>query len=147
MKKLSISSSMVPSQRHTEQGCVNRGEFGPNDWKFDIMRTPKLDWAPDVALYSDCNYFTKTEAHQKLKTMMFNQPTGNSPIYGHTNYFLNPLDQSQTNSHMSAYKGQEVTRVADNTSPAYVMHAPAYQYPITSGPSPWINNYISSRTR
>lgn len=147
MKSVSIAQSMIPSQRGTVQSCVNPREFSETDWQFNVNRAYQLDWAPGAAMNSNLNYFTQMEPHQKIKNGMFNPLTGREPIYGHTNYTLNPLDQEQTGSHMAAYQLQKQTRVADNMSPLPSMRFPPYQYPINTPTSAWVHSYQGSRSR
>jgi len=144
---MSIARSMVPAQRGTVQSVVNPREFGPNDWEFSVSRATQLDWVPGTALNSNLNFFTQREPHQQIKNGMFNPLTGQEPIYGHTNYQLNPLDQEQTGSHMSAYQLQKQTRVSDNMSPLHSMRFPTYQYPINTPTSAWVHAYQGSGTR
>jgi hypothetical protein len=128
---MSISASLVPSQESTRQGMVNPNQFSNQRfWSFDAERDPNgFTWQPSVAEYSNLNYFTKDEPHQQVKNGMFNPLTGQEPVYGQTDYHLSPLDQEQTNSHMSGYGLQKQTRVADNMNPAGVMRFPSYTYP------------------
>lgn len=130
MKSLSIANTMTPSQRGTVQSIPNPREFSPSNWMFDPIRANAPDWRPSNADLSNNNYYSQKEGYQNIKNGMFNPLTGAEPVNGHVNYFLKPLDQEQTNAHMSGYKDQKITRVADNMNPAFVMRFPPYQYPI-----------------
>ncbi len=143
MQRLSIAGSCVPSQEHTRQGLVNPRQFGPNDWKFDVMRATQVDWQPGNDTLND-NYFAKGEGYQTIKNGMFARLTGEEPMYGHVNYKLNPLEQEQTNAHMSAYQNQKMTRVSDNMSPAGSMRFPWYQYPANTPPNIWVHRFNGS---
>jgi hypothetical protein len=139
-----IVQSMLPSQKHTVKSFPAPQEFAPNDWQFDVNRAQKLNWRPENAVQSSDNYFTLNEPHQDIKNSMFMQLTGEEPIYGHTNYFLNPLQQEQTNAHSSAYSNQKISRVSDNMNPfSSIMSAPPERYPVNV----WLNSYKGSMNR
>lgn len=148
MKTLSIAQSMVPSQRSSVQSMPNPREFSPSNWQFSPYDDPAgFDFRKGNALQSDFNFFSEREPWQMHKSSMFLQNQPGNPLYGHVNYKLNPKDQEQTNSHMTAYAGQKETRVADNISPAGAMRFPAYQYPSNSPPNLWVNVYQGSRRK
>lgn len=137
---ISITQSMTPNQRSTLQSTVNPREFGPNDWQFDINRSVQ-NWAPTMSNVGNDNMFTRNEPHRQIKNGMFNPLTGTEPIYGQVNYFLNPLQQEQTNSHTSAYANQNITRIAWSTNAERVMANPAFSYPYPK----WQNTYTGAR--
>lgn len=139
-----ITKSMVPSQKQSAQAIVNPRQFGPNDWSFDINRSQELNWQPGNAIQSDFNYFCLNEPHQDIKTSMFDTIPDGAPIYGHMNYYLNPLAQEQTNAHMAAYKFQKQTRVADNMNPFQTgLLAIPTRYPVNVP----LNSYKGSMSR
>lgn len=134
---VSLSQTCVPIQENSRQAFPARGQFTPDLWKFDPNKPQQLDWQVGVKHFQNDNYFAKEEGYQEIKNTMFNPLTGQEPVYGNVNYFLNPLQQEQTNAHMSGYQLQKQTRVADNMSPMGVMRFPAYQYPINKPPNVW----------
>ncbi len=141
MATLSIANSMVPSQRRTVQSFPNPNEFGAGDWGFNVTRAQQLDWSPLSVNTSSNNFFTNLEPSKNLKNRMFNPLTGQEPVFGHVNCYLNPLEQEQTNAKMAGYQLQKITRVADNMSPVGVMRFPTYQYPVGA----WQNVFEGSR--
>ena len=143
----SIAGTCVPSQEHTRQSFPAPRQFAPDDWQFNIARDFAPDYREGNAIQSDNNYFAKNEPYQQVKNGMFNPLTGQEPIYGFVDYKLHPLQQEQTNSHMSGYQTQKQTRVADNMSPAYVMRYPSYTYPVNGPPNVWANVYTGSVRR
>ena len=142
---LSIAYSMLPGQESTRQGMVNPGQFpDQNFWKFDVNREVSgVDYQPGNAELSSLNYFNNDEPYQNIKNGMFDKNLPQNPIFGHTKWILNPLDQEQTNAHMFAYQAQKQTRVANNMSPVFQMRWPYFQYPTPQ----WVNVYQGSRTR
>jgi len=142
---LSITQTMIPSQRHTEQGMVNPKEFSPTDWAWNPIRTNSLDWHPTNALQSNQNMFAKNEPYQNVKNGMFNPLTGREPIFGHCKYFLNPLDQEQTNGQSSAYEMQKQTRFNDNMDPNLSIRCSPYM-PTTYPINDWKKVYIGSQS-
>lgn len=140
-----IIQSMVPQQKHTVKNFPAPREFSPNDWQFDVNRAQELNWREGTAIQSDFNFFTLNEPHHSIKNSMFDNSTAdNGIIYGHTDYHLNPLEQEQTNAHMSAYQKQKVTRVANNMNPfSSIMSAPPERYPTNV----WLNSFKGSQTR
>jgi hypothetical protein len=147
MKTLSIARSCVPSQENTRQSFPAPRQFRPDDWQFKLASDFAPDYREGNAIQSDNNYFAKNEGYQNVKNGMFNPLTGQEPIYGHVNYALNPLQMEQTNAHMFGYQAQKQTRVADNMSPAGVMRAPTYKYPVNGPPNVWANVYTGSVRR
>jgi len=133
---LSIVQTMVPSQRATEQSIPAPREFGPDNWRFSTGRAP-LDWQPGVAALNCDNYFTSREGWQSVRTGALNPLTGEEPIYGHVNYLPPPIDVTWR----APYALQQITRVADNMSPAGVMRNPTFEYPVPA----WQNVYNGSR--
>ena len=144
MRTLSIAQSMLPSQEATRQSCPAPRQFGPNDWRFELMRDFAPDYRPGNAIQSDFNFFALNEPYQNIKTSMFNPLTGQEPIYGQVDYKLNPLQQEQTNAQMSGYGLQKQTRVADSMNPAGVIRFPSYTYPTNSPPNNWVHIYTGS---
>ena len=122
-----IVNSMLPSQEHTRQAFPARGQFGPNDWQWNLGRAQRLDWNSSAVVCNDFNYFTKNEPHQLMKNGMFGPLANAGLVHGEVNYTVNPLAQEQTNGQVNdIYK---ITRVANNMSPEGVSRFPTYQYP------------------
>jgi hypothetical protein len=138
MKSLSIARSMVPSQESTRQSFPAPRQFRPDDWSFKLASDFAPDYREGNAIQSDNNYFAKNEGYQNVKNGMYSTLTGQEQIYGHVNYALN---------HMFGYQAQKQTRVADNMSPAGVMRAPTYKYPVNGPPNVWANVYTGSVRR
>jgi len=139
-----ITKTMVPSQMAPRQSIPYPKQFSPTDWAFDPVKdAQRYNWRPSNALQTSDNYFDLMEPYKAVKNSMFNTLNGEEPIFGHINFFLNPMEQEQTGAHTSAYFNQKLSRVYGNTDPFRLMRAPAITYPTTLP----INVYKGSMAR
>ena len=122
-----IANSMTPQQRQAYQSIANPGEMTPDYWRFSHTRDSGTNKAYFPARDQSDNYRALGEGYRNIKNGMFNQLTGNEPIYGFCKFPLNGLDQEQTNR--AGYEYQKQTRVLDNRDPVRVMANTPTQYP------------------